>query len=71
MDPVPVTPHALLWWQWLLAAGGCWTLAAFARYKLHSYLGGLAEPLAFISIAAGVFCILLGIVRYTGWLPVW
>ena len=64
MQSLPTSPTDLSWWGWLLYAAGCWTLAGVARFTLHDYLGDLAELLAFFSIAAGVFCALIGIARF-------
>jgi hypothetical protein len=63
MDSFPISPGDLLWWEWLLWAAGCWSVAAAAKFILHDFLGDLAGLLSFVSITAGVFCALIGIAR--------
>ena len=57
------SPGDLLWWEWLLCALGCGGLATVARFMLSDFLGDIAGLLFFISMAAGVFCALIGIAR--------
>ena len=63
MNHVPTSPFDLLWWEWLLCAAGCWSVAAAAKFILHDFLGDLAGLLVFVSTVAGVFCALIGIAR--------
>src|ERR1039458_3339148 len=63
MHSFPASPGDLLWWEWLLWAAGCWSVAGAAKFILRDFLGDLAGLLAFVSVVAGVFCALFGIVR--------
>ncbi len=64
-----LTPTGLDWWQWLLAALGCWgvawLLASVSRREDGS--GGFSTFIGWVGGLAGAYCAGAGILQLIRW----
>jgi len=59
-----LNPTYLDWWQWLLAAVGCWFLAwILVMLTRRERGGGLSSFIGWVGGLAGAYCAVVGILQ--------
>jgi len=62
---MPLSPTYLDWWQWMLAALGCWAVAWFlvSVTRRDDGSGGFATIIGWVGGLAGAYCTGVGILQ--------
>jgi len=66
---MPLSPTYLDWWQWLLAALGCWALAwlLVSVTRREDGSGGVSSFFGWAGGLAGAYCAGVGILQLIRW----
>jgi len=65
-----LSPTYLDWWQWMLAALGCWALAWFLSNltRREDGSGVLASIIGWVGGLVGAYCAAVGILQFIRWI---